>query len=216
VTIEELDERIRLLEDRTRILLDIEEIQKLQRIYGYYVERGHTEKLVDLFSDSPDVSYGPSFGVTVGKDNVIKMLSPESVFWAFKGRRPDDYLHITAPISGVVDVDEDGKTAKARWYALMYLHNATPGGGAVFGVGMYENEYIKEDGSWRILRLQFDDIFLSPYEEGWAKTPKLWARLREMAESLGPPPGDVPDQPRSKSPFGDQMPFHYDHPITGK
>ena len=216
MTIEELEERIRVLEDRTRILLDVDEIQKLQRIYGYYVERGQTERLVDLFSDSPHVSYGPSYAVTFGKDNVIKMLSSESAFWASKGRKPDDYLHITAPISGVVDVDEDGKTAKARWYALMYLHNATPGGGAVFGVGMYENEYVKEDGSWRILRLQFDDIFLSPYDEGWAKTPKLWAKLREMADSVGQPPGDVPDQPRSKSPFGDQMPFHYKHPITGK
>jgi hypothetical protein len=216
VKIEELEERLKALEHRTRRLHDIEQIQKLQRIYGYYVERGQINELVDLFSDDPDVSYGPSYGVTVGKDNVIKMLSSESVFWALNGTKPDDYLHITAPVSGVVDVDEHGKTAKARWYALMYLHNATPGGGAVFGVGMYENEYIKEDGKWRILRLQFDDIFLSPYEEGWANTPKLWARLRDMADSLGPPPGDVPDQPRSKSPFGDQMPFHYKHPITGK
>jgi hypothetical protein len=215
VKIEELEERLKVLEDRTRRLHDIEEVQKLQRIYGYYVERGQIEELVDLFSDNHDVSYGPSYGVTVGKDNVKKMLSSESVFWALNGRKPDDYLHITAPISGVVDIDESGKTAKARWYALMYLHNATPGGGAVFGVGMYENEYIKEDGKWRILRLQFDDIFLSPYEDGWAKTPKLWAKLRDMVDSVGPPPGDVPDQPRSKSPFGDQMPFHYRHPITG-
>ena len=144
--IEELEERLKVLEDSIRRLHDIEEIEKLQRIYGYYVERGNLDELVGLFSDRPDVSYGPSYGVTVGKDNVRRMLSSESAFWASQGQKPDDYLHITAPISGVVDVDEDGKTAKARWYALMYLHNATPGGGAVFGVGMYENEYIKEDG----------------------------------------------------------------------
>ena len=214
--IEELEARLKVLEDRNRNLQDIEEIKKLQRVYGYYVERGQLDEIADLFSDRPDVSFGPSYNVSVGKENVRRMFSSQRAFGTLPGNKPDDYLHITAPISGVVDVDEDGETAKGRWYALMYLHNATPGGGAVIGVGMYENEYVKEDGRWRILRLQFDDIFLSPYEDGWAKTPKLWARLREMADSVGLPPGDVPDQPPSKSPFGDQMPFHYEHPITGK
>jgi hypothetical protein len=117
------------------------------------------------------------------------------------------------PVSGVVDVDADGKTAKARWYALMYLCNATPGGGAVLGVGMYENEYIKEDGKWKIIHLQFDDIFLSSYEDGWAKTPKI---LRKLIQDVVEKPEDIPDWPQSKSPFGEQMPFHYKHPITGK
>jgi hypothetical protein len=214
--IEDLEARLKALEDSNRTLQDIEDIKKLQRIYGYYVERGQLDEVAELFSDSPDVTFGPSYNVSVGKENVRRMFSSQRAFGASQGTTPDDYLHITMPVSGVVDVHEDGKTAKARWYALMYLHNATPGGGAVFGVGMYENEYIKEDGRWRILRLQFDDIFLSPYEEGWAKTPKLWAKLREMADSAGPPLGEIPDQPRSKSPFGDQMPFHYKHPITGK
>lgn len=207
--IEELEARLVALENRCRELQDVEEIKKLQRIYGYYVERGQLDQLVELFSDSPDVAYGPSYSVTVGKDNLRGNFSAESAFWAFGGTKPDDYLHITAPVSGVVDVDEDGKTAKGRWYALMYLCNASPGGGAVLGVGMYENEYIKEDGKWKILRLQFDDIFLSPYEEGWEKTPKLWGRVEDLPEGVpGPPP--------SKSPFGEQMPFHYKHPITGK
>jgi hypothetical protein len=141
---------------------------------------------------------------------------------AFEGKmpeRPDDYLHLTMPICGVVDVDPAGKTAKGRWYALMYLNNATPGGGAVLGVGIYENDYIKEQGKWKILHLRFDDIFLTPYEDGWAKTPKLWVKLAQMAEALGQfqLPGGVfrvPDNP-GKSPFGDLMPFHYKHPITG-
>jgi SnoaL-like domain len=216
MNIEALEARLQALEDKNRHLQDVEEIKKLQRIYGYYVERGQLDEVVDLFSDSPDVSFGPSYSVMVGKDNVRSMFSSQKPFGVFKGTKPDDYLHITMPVSGVVDVAVDGKTAKARWYALMYLCNATPGGGAVIGVGMYENEYIKEDGKWKILRLQFDDIFLSPYEDGWAKTPKLWGRLEEIANSVGLQPGDVPDPPPSKSPFGDPMPFHYEHPITGK
>lgn len=216
MTLEELEARLKVLEDKNRRLEDVEEIKKLQRIYGYYVERGQLDECAELFSDSPEVSFGPSYNVTVGKDNVRKEFSSERPYGVFQGPKPDDYLHITMPVSGVVDLDADGKTAKARWYALMYLCNATPSGGAAIGVGMYENEYVKEDGKWRILHLQFDDIFLSPYEEGWAKSPKIWGKLEEMADSVGLQPGDVPAPPSSRSPFGEQMPFHYKHPITGK
>ena len=212
---DDFEERLKALEDKARQLQDVEEIKKLQRIYGYYVERGQLDEIADLFSDSPDVAFGPSYNVAVGKDNVRRMFSSQRPFGVFQGPKPDDYLHITMPVSGVVDVDEDGKTAKARWYALMYLCNASPGGGAVFGVGMYENEYVKEDDRWKILRLQFDDIFLSPYEDGWARSPKLWGKLKEIADSVGLQPEDIPKPPPSKSPFGDQMPFHYKHPITG-
>jgi hypothetical protein len=214
MTIEELEARLKVLEDKNRELQDVEEIEKLQRIYGYYVERGHLDEAADLFSDRPDVSCGPSNGLMVGKENVRKMFSSEKPFGVFEGAKPEDYLHITMPVSGVVDVDADGITAKARWYGLMYLCNATPGGGAVFGVLAYENDYIKEDGKWRILHLRFSDIFLTPYEEGWAKTPNVWAKLTEAADFEQPT--DVPDWLPSKSPFGDQMPFHYKHPITGE
>ena len=216
MNIEELEARLKTLEDKNRKLDDVEEIKKLQRIYGYYVERGNLDEIVDLFSDSPVVSFGPSYKVMVGKDNVKREFSSQRPFGVFEGKKPDDYLHITMPVSGVVDVAVDGHTAQARWYALMYLCNASPGGGAVLGVGKYENEYIKEDGKWKILHLQFDDIFLSPYEEGWAKSPKIWGKLKQIADSVGLKPGDVPEPTPSKSPFGDQMPFHYKHPITGE
>ena len=211
--IEELEARLKVLEDKNMKLEDIEEIKKLQRIYGYYVERGHLDEVAELFSDSPDVSFGPSYRVNVGKENVRKGFSSQRPFGVPPGgTKPDDFLHITTPISGVIDVDEDGKKAKGRWYALMYLNNAGMGGGAVIGVGMYENEYIKEDGKWKIFRLNFDDIFISPYEDGWAKTPKVMEKLKKMANFAG----NVLDRPKSKSPFGDQIPFHYKHPITGK
>ena len=218
--IEELEARLKVLEDKNKKLEDknqkledIEEIKKLQRIYGYYVERGHLDEVAELFSDSPDVTFGPSYWVNVGKENVRKHFSSKMIFGVPQGgTKPDDYLHITTPISGVIDVDEDGKTAKGRWYALMYLNNAGMGGGAIIGVGMYENEYIKEDGKWKILRLQFDDLFTSPYEDGWAKTPKAMDKFKKSANFVG----HVADRPQSKSPFGVQMPFHYKHPITGK
>jgi N-acetyl-anhydromuramyl-L-alanine amidase AmpD len=44
VTLEELEARLKVLEDKNRRLEDVEEIKKLQRIYGYYVERGQLDE----------------------------------------------------------------------------------------------------------------------------------------------------------------------------
>ena len=216
--IEQLEARLKELEEKNRKLEDTNEIIRLQRVYGYYVERGNLEEVGGLFSDNPDVSIEFS-----GKPQLPKEESEKSIFESRKafevlgGNKPGDYLHLTIPVSGVVDVDPAGKTAKGRWYALMYLNNATPGGGAMLGFGIYENDYIKEEGKWKILHLRFDDIFLSPYEDGWAKTPKLWMKLAKMAGATGQPGEAFPatGEP-GKSPFGDSMPFHYKHPITGK
>ena len=170
-----------------------------------------------MFSDTPGVSLNMSGMVMTGKENVRKMFSSKTPFGVTEGPKPDDYLHITMPVTAVVDIGKDGKTATGRWYALMFLHNAGMGGGAVWGVGIYENEYVKENGKWRILALRFEDIILTPYEDGWAKTPKNRTKLWENPGAKMPL--DVLEKlgaVQSKSPFGDQMQFHYKHPITGK
>ena len=45
---QELAAKVRALEDKVRILEDIEEIKKLQRAYGYYLEHGMVDDVVDL------------------------------------------------------------------------------------------------------------------------------------------------------------------------
>ena len=37
---EQIEKRLSILENKNARLEDIEEIKKLQRIYGYYIERG--------------------------------------------------------------------------------------------------------------------------------------------------------------------------------
>lgn len=218
MNLQELEARLKVLEDKNRKLEGIEELTKLQRIYGYYLERGQLDEVADLFSDSPDVSVQMGASIRQGRENVRKIFSSQRLFGVTEGLKPEDYLHITIPVSGVVDVGPEGKTAKGRWYALMYLCHATPGGGACLGVGIYENDYINEDGVWKILRLRFDDIFLSPYEDGWFKTPNVFQKLAKMQSMVEPTEGvPVGPAPGAKNgPFGELMPFHYKHPVTGK
>jgi hypothetical protein len=214
MNLQDFEARLAALEASNTRHTDAEEIKRLQRIYGYYVERGQLDEVSDLFADSPEVSVQMGGTTTaVGLEQVRTVFSSKRPFGVLEGEKPQDYLHLTIPTSAVVDVHPDGKTAKGRWYVQMYLCDATPGGGACLGVGTYENDYIKEDGKWKILRLCFDDIFLSPYEDGWAKTPSVFHKL---AATAGMPEGAAGEPPKKSAPFGEQMPFHYRHPITGR
>jgi hypothetical protein len=39
---------------------------------------------------------------------------------------------------------------------------------------LYENDYIKENGRWRILTLKYRPVWHSAYDRGWDKTPHDW------------------------------------------
>lgn len=209
-SVEQLAAELKDLKAKYQKVEDVQELEKLQRIYGYYVERGNLNEAADLFSANPSVSVTVSGIKVVGIKEVQKMFSSATPFGVTTpGTKPTDYLHVTAQLSGVVDVNPDGKTAKGRWYGLNFLNNSGMGGGAVWGMGTYENDYIKEGGKWKILHLQYDHIFLSTYDKkGWPNTMPGFAK-----DTSGPPLG----RGRSESnPFADMMPLHYKHPITGK
>ena len=62
-TLEELQARIQRLDDT-------KQIEKLQRIYGYYRDYGDWEKVVDLWSDNADSIEVADHGVYKGKAGV--------------------------------------------------------------------------------------------------------------------------------------------------
>jgi hypothetical protein len=65
MTKQELETRVKMLEDKleaisglelkVRRLDDIEEINKLQRAYGYYLEHMMVDDIIDLFAEGEDV-----------------------------------------------------------------------------------------------------------------------------------------------------------------
>ena len=115
MTVEEMEARIKTLEAQVRTMQDIEDIKKLQRAFGFYLEHWMAEELVDLFADGPDTSLSIAAGQFYGKENVARLCrrgkeSNEEI----KPESPE-FLHQVMQLSGIVDVDPDGKTAKGRW-----------------------------------------------------------------------------------------------------
>lgn len=202
----ELEARIKALENEVMRFKDIEEIKNLQKIYGFYVERHQEDNIMGLLSDSPDVSVDlGSGGAFIGKKSIARI-------YEFYHNPPPEFLHIMPQINDVVTVDDSGKTAKGRWYGIGFL--ALPVDGvnqAIFSAGVYENEYVKENGKWKFMKIQFNGIFSCPYEDGWVKTPHIFGKNLTS--------GPKPDKPTTVSkpyPYGDIPPYHFKHPITGK
>jgi hypothetical protein len=192
MTLKELEARLKNLED-------VEAINRLQRAYGYYLVHWEGKQLAALFSDAPDVTLGAGDGGVVfsGQKDVKKFFK--------RIGDPPELLHGLMQLSGIVDVDPDGKTAKGRWFGFGPL--AIPGEDekvkAIWGFGIYENEYVKEKGRWKIKKLHYDYIMTTPYEDGWVKTPtmRIWGDLNSY------------DKPY---PSGFILPYHYKNPGSGK
>ena len=192
MTLKELEARLKNLED-------VEAINRLQRAYGYYLVHWEGQQLADLFSDAPDVTLGAGDGGVVfsGQEDVKKFFK--------RVGDPPELMHGLMQLSGIVDVDPNGKTAKGRWFGFGPL--AIPGEDekvkAIWGFGIYENEYVKEKGRWKIKKLHYDYIMTTPYEDGWVKTPtmRIWGDLKSY------------DKPY---PSGFILPYHYKNPGSGK
>lgn len=208
--LKEMEARLKALETKVAILQDIEEIQRLQKSYGYYLEHWMSGELIDLFSDSPEVVFNIASGMYLGKSGVKRYFEGLQNF----SLNPE-FLHQSMQLSGIVDVDPGGRTAQGRWYALGAV--ALPAGQGVRAIaldGIYTSEYIKEDGKWKINKLKFNPIFMVRPDEGWVKKERIAAITQGQRSTVSTP--DKPRDVNTSYPSGYIVPFHFKHPVTGK
>ncbi|MFC1534307.1 nuclear transport factor 2 family protein [Thermodesulfobacteriota bacterium] len=191
------------LEARITALEDIEAIKKLQRIYAYYVDSDDMrDEIVDLFSDNMESIEIADHGVYLGKEGVKK------VFKEILGGAeppPELSLHLVFNHQAVVDIDPGGKTAKGRWHGWMVGVRYLDGKPVQYwGHGIYENEYVKENGDWKFSKLYFNMTFRTPYEDGWLNTPVIGEYL-----GLDPTEPDKPPTAYHPYPSGYTVPYHW-------
>jgi SnoaL-like domain len=63
-----------------------------------------------------------------------------------------------------------GDTAVGTW---RYLQSTVYQGEAVWIAGCYHNDFVQVEGQWKFQHVRIDALFVTPYEDGWVKTPFL-------------------------------------------
>lgn len=195
--------RLATYRERVERLEDQDAIENLQAYFGYYFDKGLWGEVADLFAEGGTFEYGQS-GVYIGHDRVRRALllfGPEGL-----GR---GFLNNHMQLQPIVTVTPAGRTATGRWQGMLQL--AEPGANGVWGVGIYENVYVKERGVWKIAKLHFYPVALADYDLGFMRS-----ALRMDGPSALFPPDRPPSEAYRTFPSAYIPPFSFDHPVTGR
>ena len=219
-TIEQLARRIDALEHQLGIEQDVNQIRRVQYTYGYFIDKSQYNEVVDLFADDGEVWF--LGGIYKGKAGVRRLYIERFQTQFTDGHNGPRYgwLLDHPQLQMVIDVAPDRKTARVRGRSMMQagLHETARGQQrAWWEGGIYENEYVRVDGVWKIKALRYYPFWHGSFEEGWAKTPIDFIPMAKTTWPQDPLGPDALIDPAPRLwPATDIVPFHYDHPVSGK
>ncbi|HTT01707.1 MAG TPA: nuclear transport factor 2 family protein [Steroidobacteraceae bacterium] len=196
-------QRAAILEHRAMLLQDAQQIENLQRIYGYYLDRAQWDQVADLFADDGSIEMGLR-GVYVGKRHIRQFLD----LLGHEGLRYG-WLNDHIQLQPIADVAPDGRTARLRSRELAMT--GVYGEHGTWGEGTYENSFVKQGGVWKFQSLHFYPTFITDYDQGWAKDAQP-----APGTSSSLPPDRPPTQNYAIYPKAFVPPFHYRNPVTGE
>ena len=194
------------VEARLQRMEDIHAIERLQNIYGYYVDKRLFDEVVDLFAEDSSVEISHR-GVYVGKAGARRLFIDS---WSRGGQglsKGQLFNHLM--LQPVIDVAPDGKKASGRFRTFAQVGSAQAG--VMWVEGVYENEFVKENGVWKFSRMRFWPTYYVPEKEGFS------GKTRPNIElDTNNPPDRPPSDDAGVFPDVYYPPFHYPNPVTGK
>ena len=136
-------------------------VKRLQETYAQYSQFGLWTDMAALFADDAQLSYG--------KDNERGREAIQNYFLArfgegTHGLKPRG-LHTQMVLRPLINVSADGQSAKGRWWEFSMTGQL--GVKAEWAAGIFENEYVREGGVWKISRMRYNPMFAGPYATGW-------------------------------------------------
>ena len=205
-----IDAEIDALTARVEKLEGTRAIKKLQRAFGFYIDRGLWGEAADLFTDDGTIEIGID-GVYVGKARIEEYLrrlhgGQEGLIYG--------QLNEWITLQPAISVADDGRSAIARWRDQGMLGQYKQH--AEWRDGIYENAYEKgADGIWRIKSLHLYVNYVAPFEKGWARL-KPGEGLAQSETSRSFPPDRGPTHQYRPFPDVQNPPFQAPNPVTGR
>lgn len=152
---------------RIQRLEDIEAIKQLIARYARASDKQNDPVLMlPLFTEDGVLDVGSGYGRYEGHEVLREFLSGTAAIISWS-------LHFN--ISPLIEMGEDGTSARASWYLWepANMPDAKSGGQiAVWIGGTYDSDVVKApDGKWKFKEIRLRMEIMSPYDEGWVKRP---------------------------------------------
>ncbi|HMA12974.1 MAG TPA: nuclear transport factor 2 family protein [Steroidobacteraceae bacterium] len=191
-------QKLDALDARITRLEDMNQIERLQRTYGYFVDKSQWTQLAELFADDATLEIGGK-GIFTGKPRVLEYM--QTAFGPDGAKEGSLANHMQ--FQSIPDISADGRTGwvRSRAYVMRI-------GGS--GLPLYENAYRKANGVWKISRLTGPFTMYTNWD-GWGKN----ALNNTWPDKFDPPPDLPPSTVYLTYPAYYIVPFHYPNPVTG-
>jgi hypothetical protein len=177
------------------------DIVRLQTAYGYYVDKAQWDEAADLFAREATLEIAAR-GQYRGQERIRAYLH---ALPALKYGTVFNHMQLQP----LITLAEDQRSAKGRWRAIIEV--GFVGREELCGEATYENEYVIEDGVWKIAVLHCFVTYYVRWNQGWSQG------AVPMGTAFEHFPPDAPQTVDYRS-FPDVFipPYHYPNPVTGK
>jgi hypothetical protein len=200
-------------------------VRRLQHQYGYYLDKCLYSEVTDLFSDDAEAVFcGGIYRGRAGIERLYLQRFRERFTQGHNGP-VRGFLLDHPQLQDVVTVDPDGTAAHGRFRCIMQagVHESVrdefPGKTSYeqwWEGALYENEYVREDGVWKIKRLDYRPFWHADYGRGWSQTPPMTQVIPTVTFPQDPVGPDEIVPGYELFPNTDVVGFHYAHPVTGE
>jgi hypothetical protein len=179
-----LQQRIDRLDALTQRVEAISAVKRLQHAYGHYSELALWHDFADLFADS---------GIGYYTQGALDREGIRSLFLKEVGGGrvglADGRIYPHISMQPVITVAEDGQSARGRWHIMAMLGGYERS--ASWAGGVYENQYIRENGVWKFKEVRYLPQYSGRYEDAnWTATQQP-APFHYEAARVGQPILDV-------------------------
>jgi hypothetical protein len=204
---------------------DAQAVRRVQFAYGYFMDKGLYQQVVDLFAEDGEVRF--MGGIFRGRSRGVKRLYIDRFRTTFtRGRNGPVYgmLLDHLQLQDIVDVAPDRASARGRFRGFLQggSHVSRPDAPANipqqwWEAGVYENEYVREDGVWKIKVLDYRLAWQADFEKGWAHSEPYDGPF--FTRTFPDDPAGPDEITAERPPFWPDtglVPFHFAHPVTGQ
>lgn len=211
-------ERLQDLQLRLEKVEAVKAIERLQYAYGYYQDRFFYEQIPALFTrNNPSVQW--LNGVWEGETGLQRLwLGYFSELFSAGANQPVAGRLFDLPQwQSVVTVAEDGMSAQARFRTLGRQVDYRQA--EYWIAGIYENDYVREAGVWKIKNMRFCSPWSASYRDGWQSPLNADEIVQWMPTPLESYQADRQlvgsETCQSTYTQAGMIEFHFSNPVTG-